>query len=295
MLAHATQTRFAEQNATQMPARAVHPQGVCTGTEVPRADLDPAAASARASSETLCVPHTIAWTALDAQHLALREFGPGIWVADGPVVSVLTFPYPTRTAVITLSDGSVFVWSPVALHREMRTLGRVRYLVSPNALHHLFLTEWKSAYPDARLYAPPGLRKRRKDLAFDADLSDRPEREWTADLDQVIVRGSFLLTEVVFFHRTSGTVLFADLIQNFPHGWFKGWRGYLARLDGIVAPNPGAPREWRASFLRRRAARAVLERILSWPIQRVLIAHGEPVNTNGDAFVRHAFAWLLQS
>ena len=68
----------------------------------------------------------------------------------------------------------------------------------------------------------------------------------------------------------------------------------MARLDGVCAPNPGAPREWRATFLNRRAARASLERILAWPIERVLIAHGEPVITDGAAFVRSAFGWLLE-
>ncbi len=228
----------------------------------------------------------------------LHEFGPSLWVGEGPVLPfVFGFPYPTRMAVIRLSDGGLFIWSPIALsadlRREIDALGPIHYLVSPNLLHHLFLGEWKSAYPEARLYASPGLRKRRKDLPFDADLGDSPNSPWAADIDQVLMRGSFVMTEVVFFHRASRTVIFADLIENLPLGWFKGWRGFVARLDGIIAPNPGAPREWRATFLNRRAAHAALERILAWPIERVLIAHGEPATTNGAAFVRRAFAWLL--
>jgi hypothetical protein len=227
----------------------------------------------------------------------LRQFGPEIWTADGPTASFYGFRYPTRMAAIRLTDGSLFVWSPVALSDPLRVsidaLGPVRCLVSPNALHHLFLGEWKSAYPAARLCASPRLKRKRRDLVFDCELGDAPEPEWAADIDQVVVRGSFALTEVVFFHRMSRTALFADLIQNFPRGWFKGWRGVVARLDGIVAPDPGAPREWRASFLDRRAARAALDKVLAWPIERALIAHGEPSTGEGAAFVRRAFAWLL--
>ena len=108
---------------------------------------------------------------------------------------------------------------------------------------------------------------------FDGELGGQPAPEWAADIDQVPVRGSFM-TEVEFFHRASRTAIFTDLVQNFPPDWFKGWRGVVARLDRICAPHPGAPREWRASFLNRRAARADLARILAWPIERVLIAHG---------------------
>ena len=228
----------------------------------------------------------------------LAGFGPNLWMCEGPVVPFFGgFPYPTRMAVIRLSEGGLFVWSPVALSavlkREIDGLGPVRFLVSPNLLHHLFLGEWKRAYPGARLYASPGLRRRRKDLSFDADLADAPDPEWEADIDQVLMRGSFAMTEVVFFHHASRTVIFADLIENLPRDWFKGWRGAFARLGGIVAPHPGAPRDWRASFIHRRAARDSLARILAWPIERVLIAHGEPAATNGKAFVLGAFAWLL--
>jgi hypothetical protein len=228
----------------------------------------------------------------------LVEFGSSIWICDGPVVPFLAgFPYPTRMAIVRLSNGGLFVWSPVALsdalRREVDALGNVCCLVSPNLLHHLFLEEWSSAYPRARLYASPGLRRRRKDLNFEADLGDAPEPEWAPDIDQVLVRGSFMMTEVVFFHRASGTAIFADLIENLPRDWFKGWRGLVARLDGITAPNPGAPREWRLSFLHRQAAKLAVEHILAWPIERALIAHGEPASRDGAAFVRRAFAWLL--
>ncbi len=228
----------------------------------------------------------------------LSEFGPDIWTAEGPVVSFYTFAYPTRMAVIRLKDGGLFVWSPITLTAELKKavgdLGPVRFLVSPNKLHHLFLDEWKSAYPEARLFASPGLRKKRSDLAFDGDLGDAAEPAWAADIDQVPVRGSPFLTEVVFFHRASRTAIFTDLLQNFPQDWFKGWRAVLARLDGIVAPHPGAPREWRASFMfNRRLARAALKRILALPIERVLIAHGDCVRADGAAFVRRAFDWLL--
>jgi hypothetical protein len=131
-------------------------------------------------------------------------------------------------------------------------------------------------------------------LAFGATLADAREPERAADIDQVVLHGSFYLTEVVFFHRHSHTALFADLIQNFPRDWFKGWRGVIARLGGIVAPNPSAPRDWRASFLDRGAARAALDRVLAWPIERVLIAHGDLPTEDGAVFVRRAFAWLLR-
>lgn len=178
---------------------------------------------------------------------ALAPFGQDIWTADGTPVSFYGFAYPPRMAIIKLGDGSLFVWSPIALSPalkgEVDALGPVRHLVSPNKIHHLFLGDWRSVYPAARLYAPPGLAHKRRDLSFDTELRDAPEPAWASDVDQVAMAGSWAMTEIVFFHRKSRTAIFADLIENLPPDWFTGWRGWVARRDGIVAPHPGAPRE----------------------------------------------------
>ena len=226
----------------------------------------------------------------------LQPFGPEIWLADGPEADVIGFRYPTRMAVIRLAGGGLLVWSPVALseglRRELEPLGEVRHLVAPNALHHLFLGEWRAAYPRARLYAAPGLSARRKDLDFDAELGDTPPPEWAGDLDQVLMHGNRITTEVVFFHRLSATVLFTDLIQQFPPGWFRGWRAVVARLDLMTEADPSVPRKFRAAFFDREAARIALQRILEWPCRKVVMAHGVPVEQDGQAFIARTFRWL---
>jgi hypothetical protein len=227
---------------------------------------------------------------------SLQVFGPEIWIADGPDTEVIGFRYPTRMVVIRLTGGGLFVWSPVALsaslQAEVAALGQVRHLVAPNSLHHLFLDDWRRAYPQARLHAAPGLRERRGDLEIDDELGDVTPPDWAGDLDQVVVRGNAITTEVVFFHRQSGVVLFTDLIQQFAPGWFSGWRALVARLDLMVEPEPTAPRKFRAAFIDRPAARVALRRILDWPCSKVLMAHGAPVDHDGKAFIARAFRWL---
>lgn len=227
----------------------------------------------------------------------LQEFGPNIWIADGPTATAAAgFHYPTRMAVIRLANSDLALWSPTALTDELRaeveTLGTVRYLVPPNSLHHTFLGDWQRVYPDAKAYAPPGLREKRKDIGFDGAFSDGPIAAWTEEIDLAIMWGNRITTEVVFFHRESGTTIFTDLIQQFPPGWFKGWRALIARLDLMVAAEPSVPRKFRVAFTDRRAAREALQRILAWPTKKVLIAHGPPITDDGKAFLRRAFRWL---
>jgi hypothetical protein len=226
----------------------------------------------------------------------LKQFAHDIWTADGSDIVIVGFPYPTRMAVIKLSGGGLFIWSPIPLTDDLRAevdaLGPVRHIIAPNSLHHLFLAAWKQAYPGAKVYAPPGLRKKREDIAFDADLGDAPDPEWAKEIDQVLMQGNVITTEVVFFHAKSGTVLFTDLIQQFPASSFSGWRAVVAKLDLMVGPEPSVPRKFRLAFTNRRAARASLERIFAWPAERVLMAHGTPVERDARILLRRAFGWL---
>ncbi len=90
-------------------------------------------------------------------------------------------------------------------------------------------------------------------LAFTGALADVPPSDWRPDIDQAWFRGSFMMDEVVFFHRPSRTPIVADLIQAFDDAFLRRqwswWRYPMARLGGIVAANPGAPSDWRLSFL----------------------------------------------
>jgi hypothetical protein len=226
----------------------------------------------------------------------LQPFGEEIWLADGSTTVVAGFHYPTRMTVIRLPGGGLFLWSPVQISDKLRAavdaLGEVRHLIAPNSLHHLFLADWLRAYPAARLHATLGLRQRRKDLTYDDDLQDAPDAAWAGEIDQVLVRGNLITTEVVFFHRRSGTTIFTDLIQHFGPTWFSGWRAVVARLDLMTAAQPEVPRKFRNAFVDRRAARAALATILAWPTRRVVMAHAPPVEADGQAFIARAFLWL---
>ena len=227
----------------------------------------------------------------------LQHIGDEIWIADGPTVSFHGFPYPTRMALVRLDDGDLWVWSPVDLDSELRAeidgLGPVRHLVSPNKIHHLFLGVWAEAWPAARIYAPPGLARRRKDLDFEAELGDDPEPAWHGQIDQVVVGGSLAMDEVLFFHRRSSTCLVGDLVQRHDPTAQKGWKGVLMRLDGLVGAEGSTPREWRLSFINRDLARTAAETALGWQPERLVIAHGAWAPRNGADVLRHGLRWLV--
>jgi hypothetical protein len=232
--------------------------------------------------------------------MKLESIGESIWLAEGETVSFYGFPYPTRAIAVKLDGGKLWVWSPIALtpalRAEIDTLGTVAHLVSPNKLHHLYLQDWKTAYPEAALWGPASTIRKRKDLQFQPPLQNEAPADWGGAIDLAWFQGSPFMDEIVFFHIPSSTAILADLSENFSAGFLRKhwswWQRPLARLDGITEGQGFAPLEWRLSFLDRRPARAALRKMLGWQARRVVMAHGVWQRQNGAAYLEGTFRWL---
>ncbi len=217
-----------------------------------------------------------------------------IWLAEGACVRFFGLPYSTRMTVIRLTDGSLWVHSPIALTdalaAQVDALGSVRYLIAPNQLHHLFLEQWQQRYPQASCYATDALIRKRDDLYFDYPLRTELHYAWSDQIFHLLFTGSVLMQECVFFHPPSKTLLVTDLIENFAPRHFHGWQRLLARMTGIVAPNGKMPIDWRLSFcLQRALVREHLGNMLAWQPQRIVMAHGEVIHECSAEHLRMAF------
>jgi hypothetical protein len=205
------------------------------------------------------------------------------------------FDFSTRMTVVRLADGGLFLHSPIrlddGLRAELDALGEVRTIVAPNKFHHLFAGDCRSAYPSARLYAAPGLPAKRKDLKFDGLLADEPRIEWRGDLEQRIIRGMPMVNEVAFFHPASRTLILTDLVFNMPRGrpWGLPILSHMLGLSGRFGPS----RLGRWLIRDQQAARASLGMILRWDFDRLILAHGDVVETGGRQKLRDAFGFIL--
>jgi hypothetical protein len=199
----------------------------------------------------------------------------------------------TRMTVVKLDGGGLFVHSPVSLREDTRTavdaLGAVEAVVASSGFHHLYVSEWSEAYPDAKLYACPGLERKRDDVAWDGVLGDEPEATWQGQLDQVFFGARKLESEVVFFHRASGTLVCSDLLFHLDRHPSALTR-FVARVIGNRGPS--ATRLERLMIRDRAAAREQVDHMLAWKADRIVLAHGEMVETGGHDVLRSAFAWL---
>jgi hypothetical protein len=216
----------------------------------------------------------------------------GLWVEARPL-HFWGVETGTRMTVVRLADGGLFVHSPVALDDATRAavdaIGPVKAIVAPSRFHHLSVGEWMRAYPAAIACACPTLERKRRDLAWHRVLGDEPEADWRGEIDQVFFGARPLENEVVFFHRRSRTLICADAVFNLAT--------HPSRLTRTVAllmgqRKPGATLFERVLIRDRAAARAQVDRMLAWRPERIVLAHGDIIETGGEEILRRAYAWL---
>jgi len=226
----------------------------------------------------------------------LSEYVPGqLWLQEYPI-HFGGCDVNARMAVIRVSDTALMVHSPceidAATKEAILALGDVAYIVAPGSYHHLFVSSAQSAFPDAETYICPGIERKQPDLDFDWFLGDRPPEAWAGVLDQVLVRGNKLMWEVAFFHGASKTLLLVDLIENITDqtpdtNWvLKLWWKAVFRMWNNPKPAP----EYQMGWKDKAAAKRSLQRILEWDFERIVIAHGDNIDTDAKAIAREAWA-----
>ncbi len=224
----------------------------------------------------------------------LRKLAADIWTVERRQ-SFLGLEVGTRMTVMRLGCGSLLLHSPIALDsqlcNELDALGRVRFAVAPNRVHHLYAGNVVEEYPEARLWVAPGLESKRPDLDYVAILDDEAPEQWRQEVDQTFFRGRPYENEIVFLHRASGTLITCDLAFN-----FQGRTATPVRLLMKALGSYGrfGPSRLDPLLIRdRAAARRSLERILAWDFDRVIVAHGDVLESGGRDALREGYSWLL--
>jgi hypothetical protein len=232
-----------------------------------------------------------------------KPIAPDIGIVDGPfeylTVGGITLPLPftTRMTVVRLSNGDLFLHSPVRfdarLAGELRGLGRVRHLVSPNQFHYAHIGEWARAFPETISWASPGVRRRARarhmDIDFTRDLDAGAPQEWRLEIDQLLFPGGYF-KEFVFFHKASRTLILTDAIINIELDKIsEPWRT-VVRLSGMYHPYGQIFFGMRLPLIFQWGERkAAIAKILSWRPQRILLSHGRCFDADADEVIARIF------
>lgn len=237
---------------------------------------------------------------------SLKPVADDVWIVDGPVIRfgppLLKMPFPTRATIFRLAGDRLFIHSPTpledALKAELARLGQPCWIVGPNRLHYWWIPDWHAAYPDARIYLAPGIKQQAGDrLACDGEpLEERSGYPWDDEIATLPVTGRYM-TEVVFFHHPSRTLVLTDLIENFEADRIRSpLMRFLIWAGGARDPDGSTPRDIRLTFSNHSAGlKAAVRRMIELNPERVILAHGRWYERDGCAELRRAFRWILDA
>jgi hypothetical protein len=221
----------------------------------------------------------------------LRRLHENLWTLDLPLRMPGGIQLGTRTTIVRLADGSLFLHCPGPIEeddfQEIAKLGSVRHIVAANLFHHLYVKQAVDRYDGATLYAPPNFEQKLPDLDYQTLTDDAPAA-WKGELEQVAIAGAPSLNEIVFVHEASRSLLLTDLCFNMQHSDSRITRVTL-RLMG--AYRRFGPSRLARSFMKDKAAvRTGVERILELDFERIIVTHGDIVETGGRETLRAGFA-----
>ncbi|KAL7943625.1 hypothetical protein V8C42DRAFT_328020 [Trichoderma barbatum] len=225
-----------------------------------------------------------------------------------------------RTTIVQLQSGSLVVISPVQLTDIVRealiaTNGPVEYIIAPNLEHYMHIGSWKAEFPSACLIVPEGLpEKCAKKLGLSQEIFDiiytvlenqkHISEEFDNEFDVQYI-DSIDSHEIVLFHKSTRTVIEADLLFNVPatEQFSKSSEsptsGLLTKLISPVfsAKYPATWQKrlaWYILGAKDRVAFATsLQRINSWDFDRIIPCHGDVIEGGAKKVFGTIFEWYL--
>lgn len=228
-----------------------------------------------------------------------------------------------RGTIVRMNSGCSAVFSPVALTEHVKGIlagldSPVKYIIAPDIEHHIFLSQWKKSYPDAKIIGPEGLKEKREknpdtkdaagiDFIFTPEKRHDPDiyEEFNAEFDTEYVP-AHPNREIAVLHKPTRTLIQADLFFNLPANqqYEKtgegGGGGFLTKLFTPIWSTQGSA-IWQKRFVwyflasDRESFRKSVREIEKWDFDRIIPCHGDVIETGGKEVFRNLFEWFLKN
>jgi hypothetical protein len=215
----------------------------------------------------------------------MQQLAENLWLLQFPL-RLLGMQIGRNVSVIRLASGDVVVHSTAPFtaddKRRIAEIGPVKWIVDATRFHDSFADEGRTAFPEAAYLAPDGFPGSSK---FNIrSLSNAPD-EWRDELRVERLDGMPKVQEHVFLHVPSRTLIVGDFLFNFSQtasAWTKFVARHVLRLEKLVGMSPF----FRLMIRDRVAFRTSVDKIMAWDFDRVVVGHGEVVESDGKARIR---------
>jgi hypothetical protein len=193
-----------------------------------------------------------------------------------------------NVTVIRLNSGKLVIHSTgpftAADIAAISGLGTPTWLVDSMLAHDTFAKVGREAFPNIAYFAPPGFMP-----GIPTESLKTVPGEWGSELRVLEISGMPSFQEYAFFHAPSRTLIVADLVFNFGPGE-SGLTKFLLKLAVLGDHHPGVSRPFKMAVKDKQAFARSKAAILEWDFNRVIVGHGEVIESGGKKKVAAALA-----
>lgn len=217
--------------------------------------------------------------------------------------SVFTLRYPLKllgaslgrvVTIFRLKSGKVVLHSTGPFTQEdcslISEIGEIEAIVEATNFHDTFALAAMTQFAGCRYFSPSGFPLENK---LKPEPIEKGIEIWGDELVWELLAGAPRLNEWICFHPESKTLVVADLLFNCRPNDFAG------KVFFALAGNRGWPgncRLFRMCIRDRKDLESSINRVLSWDFERVIVAHGLPIEEDAKlvftAAMRRAFPWM---
>jgi len=236
----------------------------------------------------------------------IREVAKDVWIFSCPFKRFGIMPVGGRSTAVKLANSDIWVLASTKLDEPTKSKldelgGRVKYIVGADAVHSLYLSEFKKAYPEAKLIGVPEhlSKSHLKDVEFDGVYGRDPEgtKYGFEDEIQACYFSGFINKDVAFNHVASRSLIVADLLFNLPATeQFSASKSYSNfPFANSFTPFTSAHKRFLWSATKDKEAMKKDAKIVNgWDFDRIIPCHGNVIETGGKNAWTEAFKWHLE-
>jgi hypothetical protein len=257
-----------------------------------------------------------------ASVMVFRDILPNLTTLSAPFARYGLMKVGGRATIIKLRTGALAVFSPVALTDDVRSKvesmgNNVKYISAMDIEHHIYLTPWAKAYPQAEVIGMEGLpEKREKDPATrgikfahvftKSNKRDmRISEEFDDEFEYEYIH-SHANKELVYYHKPTKTMIEADFIFNLPaHEQYSksgesATSGILTKLFNSLM-NTKNEAIWQRRFIwylagskDRVGFSESVNRMKRWDLQRIVPSHGDVIESGAQGVFDNITLWYRE-
>lgn len=215
----------------------------------------------------------------------LQPVCENLWLMAYPL-RMLGSDLRRNVTIIRLQSGKLIIHSTAPFTAEdvsaIRALGEPGWILDGILRHDTFAQNGRDAFPEIPYLAPEGFSEV---VGFPTTPIVPAPAEWDGELVALEIQGIPEARDTALLHRPSRTLILTELIFNFGNDE-PLWTEILLRVAIGSQHHPGMSRPFKAGVKDEAAFKESLQTVLSWDFDRVIVGHGDIIETGGKEKLR---------